>query len=195
MRKTASVLLLLAVIFGVYWFFFRKENKPEGPKQPALTVKRHSDAFNGNIDSLVQYYSAVKDAFAAGDSGKAKTAGTALIAFAGRLNLDELKKDTAGIFESAQMFVNDIKSNAEAMQQSLTITDMRQDFKAISENMYPLLKTIHYEGQKLYWQTCPMAFGEGMSGNWLSNTVEIINPYLGKNHPECGEIQDTIKAL
>ena len=70
----------------------------------------------------------------------------------------------------------------------------------ISENLYPFLKTIKYEGPKLYWQNCPMAFGEDKEANWISNTKEIINPYLGKNHPEykssmlhCGEIKDTIK--
>ena len=45
-----------------------------------------------------------------------------------------------------------------------------------------------------------MAFGEGKDANWISNTEEIFNPYLGKNHPEfkgtmlhCGEIKDTIQ--
>ncbi len=77
---------------------------------------------------------------------------------------------------------------------------MREDFRMISENLYPFLKTIKYEGSSLYWQNCPMAFGEGKEANWISNTKEIINPYLGKNHPEfkssmlhCGEIKDTIK--
>ena len=70
----------------------------------------------------------------------------------------------------------------------------------VSENLYPLLKTIGYEGPKLYWQNCPMAFGENKEGNWLSNTPEIINPYLGKNHPQykatmfgCGETKDSLK--
>ncbi len=45
-----------------------------------------------------------------------------------------------------------------------------------------------------------MAFGEGKDASWISSTEEIINPYLGKNHPEfkdsmlhCGEIKDTIQ--
>jgi len=46
-----------------------------------------------------------------------------------------------------------------------------------------------------------MAFGEDKGADWISNSEEIVNPYLGKNHPEykgsmlhCGEIKDTIKA-
>ena len=67
-------------------------------------------------------------------------------------------------------------------------TEMRQDFRMVSENLYPFLKTIGYEGPKLYWQNCPMAFGENKEGNWLSNTSEIINPYLGKNHPDINRL-------
>jgi hypothetical protein len=201
MKRIIFILLVIAAAFAVYWFMFRGDNTPEGPKQQALRVSRHSAAFNSSIDSLMEHYFAVKDAFVDGDSLKAKQAGMALIAFAKTLSLDELKKDTTGIFESATGFVNDVTASAEGMGQSQTISDMRQDFKSVSENIYPLLKTIHYEGKKLFWQNCPMAFGEDRGANWISNTEEIVNPYLGKNHPEhkdsmlhCGEIKDTIKA-
>ena len=87
------------------------------------------------------------------------------------------------------------------MIQQPNLTEMRKDFRMINENIYPFLKTIHYEGKKLYWQNCPMAFGEGKEANWISNTEEIVNPYLGKKHPEykatmlgCGEIKDSIMA-
>lgn len=201
MKKLFFILLLAAAAFALYWFVFRSESVPEGPKQQALKVSRHSNAFNSSIDSLMNHYFVVKDAFAEGDSVKAKQAGIALVEFTKTLNLAELKTDTTGIFESATGFLTDLQSSAEGMSQSQTITDMRQDFKSVSENIYPLLKTIHYEGKKLYWQNCPMAFGEDKGANWISSTEEIINPYLGKNHPEhkdsmlhCGEIKDTIKA-
>ncbi len=37
----------------------------------------------------------------------------------------------------------------------MIITEMRQDFSMVSENIYPFLKTIGYEGEKLYWQNDP----------------------------------------
>ncbi|MEJ7675817.1 MAG: hypothetical protein WKF59_24700 [Chitinophagaceae bacterium] len=123
-----------------------------------------------------------------------------MIAAIDSIKIDELKKDTTGIFQSAQLLMGDIKSNADAILKETDITEMRQDFRMVSENLFPLLKTIHYEGVKLYWQNCPMAFGEGKDASWISSTEEIINPYLGKNHPEfkgsmlhCGEIKDTIQ--
>jgi Cu(I)/Ag(I) efflux system membrane fusion protein len=194
MKKLVLVLLFAVAAFTVYWIFFKGESGPEGPKQQPLTVSRHSEAFNAGIDSLLQFYSTVKDALAAADSLAAKEVAASLAAYTNRLQMDELKKDTAGIFESAAMFVTDIRTNTESLTQSATLNDMRQDFKAISDNLYPLLRTVHYEGKKLFWQYCPMAFGEGRGANWISNTEAIVNPYLGKNHADCGEIQDTIKA-
>ena len=71
----------------------------------------------------------------------------------------------------------------------------------VSENLYPLFKTINYEGDAMYWENCPMAFGDDNGANWVSKTKEVINPYLGKNHPtykatmlHCGIVKDTIKA-
>mgnify|MGYP003562428057 CR=1 FL=1 len=67
--------------------------------------------------------------------------------------------------------------------------------------IYPFFKIINYEGEKMYWQNCPMAFGDEKEANWVSKTKEVMNPYLGKNHPEhkatmlhCGTVKDTIKA-
>jgi hypothetical protein len=115
--------------------------------------------------------------------------------------LAELKKDSSGIYISAIQQLSDVKANAESLLSQSDITEIRQDFRMIGESIYPLLKTIHYEGKTLYWQNCPMAFGEDKGANWISNTEEIINPYLGKNHPEfksgmlhCGEVKDSIKA-
>jgi hypothetical protein len=71
----------------------------------------------------------------------------------------------------------------------------------VSEFLYPFLKTVGYEGTKIYWQNCPMAFGDDKPANWLSTSAEINNPYLGMHHPEfksamlhCGETMDSIYA-
>jgi hypothetical protein len=81
------------------------------------------------------------------------------------------------------------------------IQEMRKDFSMISENLYPFFNIINYEGEKMYWLNCPMAFGDDKEANWVSKTKDVINPYLGKNHPEfkatmlhCGMVKDTIKA-
>ncbi len=200
MKKLLAIIFLVVVLFGIWWLFFNKKTGDNTPKQQALKVSVHSNEFNKSLVDAINSYAALKDAFVEADTIKVKQGTQHFITLVDSIKLDELKKDTSAIYQSAQSQIGDIKSNAAAILNETDITEMRQDFRGVSESLYPLLKTIHYEGPKLYWQNCPMAFGEGKDANWISNTVEIINPYLGKNHPEykatmlhCGEIKDTIK--
>jgi hypothetical protein len=117
------------------------------------------------------------------------------------INLEELKKDTSGLITTIEPLLNDVKSNTISILAQPNIQEMRMDFNQVNQQLYSLLKAINYKGEKIYWQNCPMAFGENKEGNWISNTEEIVNPYLGRNHPEhkdqmlhCGSIIDTIKA-
>jgi hypothetical protein len=200
MRKLLLLLAFIALAIGIWWMFFKGSSHDKGPKQQPLKVGRHSNEFNKSINNLVTEYLLLKESFVNADTGKIKEHERKLVAALDSLKTDELIKDTTGIIESARLMINDIRSNADAILKETDITEMRQDFRMVSENLFPLLKTIHYEGPKLYWQNCPMAFGEGKDASWISNTEEIINPYLGKNHPEfkgtmlhCGEIKDTIQ--
>lgn len=75
----------------------------------------------------------------------------------------------------------------------------RRAFHTVSQNMYDLLRTVQYDAETVYLQECPMAFNDDETGNWLSNTADIRNPYLGLHHPrykngmlECGETKDSI---
>ena len=80
-----------------------------------------------------------------------------------------------------------------------TLEGMRRSFYTLSENLYNLLRTVQYDQQIIYHDKCPMAFNDQEEGYWLSNTKEIINPYLGKKHPRyasgmigCGSVEDSL---
>ncbi len=200
MKRILAIVFLAIILFGAWWLFIRTDDTPSEPKQESITLATHSPAFNESISGAVNSYLAVKDAFVDGDSSQAKELGQSFINSIDSINLNELDAEDSQIGVSAKQQISDIKGNAQAMLMENNITEMREDFRMISENLYPFLKTIGYEGEKLYWQNCPMAFGEDREGNWLSSTEEIINPYLGKNHPEykssmlhCGETKDTLK--
>ncbi len=201
MKKMIFLLAIAAVAFGVYWFKFRSSGSGDsGPKQEALKVGKHTPAFNDSVSKVLAAYFDIQNAFVEADTTAAKAACSRMIALADSFTLAELKKDTAGIFESALSQLDNIKANAKSLLQQTVITEMRQDFRMVSENLYPFLKTIKYEGKPLYWQNCPMAFGDGKEANWLSSTLQVVNPYLGKKDPtygagmlHCGEVKDTIK--
>jgi hypothetical protein len=203
MKKVLTFVIILLAAFSVYWYVIRdKKAKSDGPKQAPITLKAHSDSFGMSIDRLMGAYHEIKNAFVDADTGKARHNTAVFISLLDSIPLDELKKDTAMIFETASSTVNDIRANAQSLLQQNNITEMRKDFSMITEMMYPaFFRTINYEGPKLYLQHCPMAFDGSVGANWISNNVEVINPYLGKNHPKykgtmlhCGEVMDTIKA-
>ncbi len=201
MKSLLAIIFLGAVLFGVWWIFFKKgDSGPSEPKQEAIKIKKHSIEFNQSVHNAVNYYLNMKSAFVNADTANAKAEGQKFIMAADSLKLDELRQDDSTILMAARQEVSDMKANAIAMLLENDVTEMRQDFRMVSENLYPFLKTIGYEGPKLYWQNCPMAFGEDKGANWISNTNEIINPYLGKNHPQykatmlaCGETKDSLQ--
>ena len=203
MKKLFPFIAILFVAVAVYFLFFnKKKNSDDQLKQAAIVLKKHSDEFNKSTDSVVNAYLDIKNAFVNADTAGAKAAAKNFIQLLDRLPIDELKKDTATIFETVQGNISDIKSNTTSLIQQTDITEMRKDFSMVTEMMYPsFFTTINYEGPKLYLANCPMAFSDSISANWISNSAEIVNPYLGKNHPtykagmlHCGEIKDSVVA-
>lgn len=202
-RKIFLVLLLAAAGYAAYWFAFKKkQSHPDGPPPVPLALKKHSEAFNKSIDSMVNAYLSIKDALVNADTAAAKNATRNFIDRLNKIPLDEMKKDTAQVIATVEANLADIKSNAESLLKQPDITEIRRDFSAVTEQMYPsFFKAINYEGPTLYFTNCPMAFNDSIGANWISNSEEIINPYLGKNHPKykagmlsCGEVKDSIKA-
>lgn len=197
MKRLLAIIFLCLVIYGAYWFFFKPKSHVSSPKPEAVKVNKHSDEFNQKVINTISDYMEMKDSFRETDTMKIKSTGQKFMVSVDSINLFELQKDDSTIMVAAQQEVSDIKANAQAMLMENDIIEMQQDFRMVSENLYPFLKTIGYEGPKLYWLSCPTAFGENREGNWISNTKEILNPYLDKKNPKasanCGEIKDSIQ--
>lgn len=196
------ILIMAAVVFlgGILLYFLSEKEKKQEPKQEAIHVKSHSSSFNERVAAAVNAYLLVKDALVEDDSTLAVANGKIFIIMLDSIPMDELKNDTASIYSGAVAALADIQSNARSMVRQTTLEQIRRDFSMITEMMYPgFFKLINYEGPTLYLEHCPMAFGEGSGANWLSTHPEIVNPYMGKNHPEfkssmlhCGELKDSI---
>jgi hypothetical protein len=200
MKRVLAVVFLIIILFAAWFLFFKTDKTANTATTKETTaVKKHSDEFNQKVAGMMNTYIEMKNAFVDADSAEIKAKTARFIASTDSLNLGELHEKDSSLFIAAQQNISDIKANAAPILKENDLTEMRHDFSMVSENLYPLLKTIGYEGQKLYWQNCPMAFGDDKPANWLSNTSEILNPYLGKNHPEyksamlhCGENMDSL---
>ncbi len=203
MKKRGVIYFVIIIIaVALYWFLLRPtQNSQESPKQEAIVIKKHSQVFNNNIDKLMSNYLALKDAFVEADTAMVKLKCQLFVESLESIDTNELKKDTSLIYETVKATIADVHSNAASLLKQTDITEMRKDFSGLTDMMYPtFFQVINYEGPTMYLQNCPMAFDDEIPANWISNTDEVVNPYLGKNHPKykaamlnCGEVKDSIK--
>src|ERR1017187_10328300 len=151
MKRLLTVIIVAILLYGAYWFFLAKDTHPSGPKPQAIKISKHSHAFHNSIVASTNAYLVMKNAFVGADTAKIKSESQQFIQAIGNLQLSDLQKDDSTIMIGALQEVSDIKVNAEAILLEKDLKEMRQDFRMVSENLYPFLKTIAYEGPKLYW--------------------------------------------
>ena len=204
MKKVLAILgILLLVIAGYLWYAFKVGKKePKRPKPVALVVSKHSDAFNQSVQELLDDYYNLSEAFVNWDTIAISRYGNELNVSLDSLKVDKLKADTNGIYESVIDPLANAKSETATIISGASIDDKRVSFNRLSENLRLVFIIVKYDQGKLYWQECPMAFGEGQSGNWLSKVEQVRNPYLGNKHPQykdgmlgCGETKDVIDFM
>ena len=88
-------------------------------------------------------------------------------------------------------FAGTIVGSAQALAGEKDIKAKRKEFEMIADAMWSLTRVVKYNGQKVYWQYCPMAFNN-KGAYWMSNEREIKNPYFGHEMPECGSVEDSL---
>lgn len=199
MKKGLALIGITAAVIAVYFIFIKKdENVVEVPKQQALAQGIHSEMFNKSINNVLDGYFNLKNALVEWDTAAASAAASVLAVQATQIPYDELKSDST-ITSTASSFSESVSAEALGITGESTIEGQRRSFYTLSENLYNLLRTVQYDQQVIYHDKCPMAFNDIEEAYWISNTKEIINPYLGKKHPKyhsgmlaCGSVEDSI---
>ncbi|WP_276503351.1 DUF3347 domain-containing protein [Terrimonas pollutisoli] len=203
MKKVFAILgIILLLLAGYIWYAFKGKKGPKGPKPVALSVSKHSPAFNQSVQTALDAYYGMSEAFVNWDTAAIATQGNQLKTALDSLKIEELKVDTTGIYESALDPLSNARNEIANILKEPAIDQKRTALNNLSENLRLLFIVVKYDQGKLYWQECPMAFGEDQPGYWLSKTDEVRNPYLGTKHPKykdgmlnCGGPKDTINFI
>jgi hypothetical protein len=159
-------------------------------------ISKHSNSFNSSVEAAMNTYQALTEAFVNWDS-------IAIIRLSGEM---ERKLDSINFFGfSPQKItapvdtINLAKKDLRAMALNKSISDKRHDLNSLTMHLYAFLENVQYDDKKIYLHECPMAFNDTESADWLSESEEIRNPYLGLHHPkygkamiDCGETKATI---
>lgn len=213
MRKGKCKLLpiLFALILGTKFFLMRtfqlffvllllascktgdqeaKAPANPGAAQTALAQSANSEAFNQSFGEVLEAYFALKEQFIAEkDSGIAQTSRRMLVA-TDSLLLDELKADTT-VIATARTYSMGISAELKGLLGETKIADQRRSFQLVGEQLYDLIRTVHYDREVIYHFYCSEAFSD-QGATWLSNSIEVRNPYIPAKMLNCGELKDTI---
>ena len=143
-----------------------------------------------SISEILSGYLKMKNAFAKDNDKDAAAAGNEMVkAFTG-FNKAALTPDQAKVYNDIE---DDAREHAEHIGSNAgNIKHQREHFDMLSKDIYQLVKTFGAGGQKLYYDHCPM-YNDGKGANWISETKDIANPYLGKAMPTCGTVKEELK--
>jgi Cu(I)/Ag(I) efflux system membrane fusion protein len=198
MKKTLlPIVVIAAIVLFARPFFCSGDDKKakeqeEATKQQPLSITKNTDAFNQSYTQLLTAYFNLKDALVASDTAKATAAARALAVATDSLKVSEIKGDSTGLIkETARNFTGNISSTAQSVASEKDLEGKRKSFEAIGNDLWSLTRTVKYNGQKVYWEYCPMAFNQ-KGAYWISNERDIKNPYFGKEMLNCGSVEDSL---
>jgi hypothetical protein len=184
-----SVCLLVIVLVSC-------NNSQKEEKAESKGISKHSNSFNSSVQSAMDSYQALTEAFVNWDSNAVVRQSADL-----KLKLDSINFYgfvPATITAPADTLVM-AKKDLQAMAANKSLTDKRHDLNSLTQHIYDFLSLVQYDEKKFYLNECPMAFNDSIPGDWLSETESIRNPYMGLHHPrygdamiECGSTKSTI---
>lgn len=165
------------------------------------TVSKYSQQLNTSVQSAMDSYSRLLEAFVNWDSSTAVAQSMQLLAKLDNVKLEEFE---AVIKETATGSLNLAKRDLQVIALNNNFTEKRHGLNSLSNNLYDFLRAVQYDDKKIYLQECRMAFAGNESGLWLTDKGRdsIRNPYLGLHHPkykktmlDCGENKSTIDFI
>ena len=202
MRPIAIFLAIVGVAIITWLVLARPDKKEEESKNKALSVSKHSAEFNASVAAVLSVYDKLSESFVNWDSVGSVTAANTLMKDVDNINMEEIKKDSSAIYETATAFIENAKGDLQTIASEKGIRQQRKAFHNLTDNIHQFLNTVKYDSEILYLQECPMAFDDVETAQWISKSGEDKdrrNPYLGLKDPKYGKgmlkCGETIKEI
>ncbi|CAM4205160.1 Protein of unknown function [Pedobacter westerhofensis] len=164
-------------------------NSAENKKETQLPKKGVTAESIVPTKEVISAYLELKNALTKDDDKTAAQAAKSLVEAINVVDKASLSTEQSKVFTD---IADDAKEHAEHIGSNAgNIKHQREHFETLSQEIYDLVKAGGSAGQKLYYDNCPM-YNNGKGGNWLSDTKDIQNPYLGKEMPTCGSVKEEL---
>ena len=156
-------------------------------KTVAVTYTDVNPQIAGSLKEVVDHYLHIKNALANDNSKEAASGGEAMVAAMNKIDKSLFTAEQKKTYDDNE---EDLREHAEHIGKS-KIDHQREHFAMMSEDVYALAKAFG-GGKTLYHDHCPM-YNDNKGAMWLSETVEIKNPYMGSKMPKCGKVEEKIQ--
>lgn len=142
-----------------------------------------------SLSNVLSAYLQIKNGLVDDNAKEAANGGNAFVAALGNVDKTSMTADQKKVFDET---ADDAKEMAEHIGKSADkIAHQREHFEMLSGDVYDMVKAFK-TNKPLYKDFCPM-YNNGKGADWISETKDIKNPYLGKKMPDCGEVKEEIK--
>lgn len=190
--------LLLIVMFGLSASCGSGDGGKAGKGETEAVPSPVSGTRGVWLQDVIDAYYGVKLALVEADSAKADSLAQRMKTACDSAKLPATVFDSAA-WKVSKDLLGDLSSECWGFMGEATLEAKRRSFNMMGEHLYPLLQAAGYDRGQVYRQACPMAFNDSEMAGWLSDSREIVNPYLGRKHPKygagmlhCGELVDSL---
>lgn len=164
---------------------YTREAKNEAPKtETEAIVHKTNEIQTGNLQTVYDAYFTLKDALVKSNAIEVSASAKVFLASITAVKMESLSAEEHQIWMKVKSGLTD---QANAIAATAVLEKQRELFKALSKNLYELLKTAK-AATPVYYQYCPM-----QDANWLSKENAVKNPYYGAQMLTCGKTVETIQ--
>lgn len=142
-----------------------------------------------SIAPIVNAYLNLKNALVADDSKRTAEAGVQLLEILKSVDMSAIPSDKHKKFME---IMDDAKENSEHIGDNAgKIPHQREHFEFLTKDLEYFIDLFGVH-KKLYLIHCPM-YNDGKGADWISESKEINNPYLGQKMSDCGKVKKELK--
>jgi Cu(I)/Ag(I) efflux system membrane fusion protein len=169
----------------------RLEDLHAGHEDAAVQEKEVASKFREQLGGVLVQYVALQKALSDDQLDEAKQAGDGVTAALERVDMTLVE----GPLHMAWM--KNLESSqraARSVAEALDLTQARESFSELSAAIIEATTQLGAETSgSIFRFHCPMAF-DGQGADWLSNEIDVRNPYYGSAMLRCGTLTDTLST-
>lgn len=172
------------VLASIAFISCQSENQTNQQAQASNEKTDESSKTGTSISAVLDQYILLKDALVETDAAAGKTNAESLLS---AIESSSSKIDDQGL--KGQL--NSLKTSTQSLASSEDVEAQRVAFEQVTADMLEIVRAHKPGDQTLYYQYCPMAFGN-KGAYWISNEKKIMNPYFGDKMLHCGKVAEEL---